>query len=696
MPLSFCSCFLFLFVLCRCLLSSSGLEINVIVMSHVTCYGEDDGMAMVNVTEGTPPYKYLWPSTNDNKPTSNRLSAGAHNVTVKDATNVVATKTFYILQPAKLVGGEYSYGALATCNKLGSVSAQVHGGTPPYAYTWVASSIDTEFTILSAPSPTVIFDESLNSAFTPMDGNGQVNLHSGSVQAYSGLWSIKIDASTAQKFSFVCASDNPSCISSDEYRGIQFWIWKEDAEGKITVGLVDQNGFIVEEGSAQFGFTAQTWSMAFLDFQDLPPSSYWGIFFATNGPFSFHIDDVVLLPKEEKFVSGNGTEESLPINTPSAIYGPAGEYSLRVLDNNECSALLALSINTAPELQNSASVDDKKVTVSTKGGTPPYTYNMMNGSFPPNTNGVFSDVTPGNYTIEIVDSGGCKDIIDVSVIHHIPINPPINPGNESFSKYKVVNSLLGILAGICALLTILCSYLVHKRKADLRPHSLLFCQTILIGAFLGYIAAILAIIEVSWARCIAFAWAVDFSVTIIYGSMFAKSMQILKILDNFTKFVSIDTTDRYMAKVFCFIIVPELLLLAIWTGLTGTVFQAKITAGKAEVIFWIIFLVYKSIVGFIASFVCFRMRFKFKEYLEIQQIAYCHFTLEVLLLFLLVFTLIARESYTELFVGVQSFSVSAIVSIPLLVIISPILRRALKEYREEKKTKKWQKLTMYT
>jgi hypothetical protein len=40
--------------------------------------------------------------------------------------------------------------------------------------------------------------------------------------------------------------------------------------------------------------------------------------------------------------------------------------------------------------------------------------------------------------------------------------------------------------------------------------------------------------------------------------MFAKSMQILKILDNFTKFVSIDTTDRYMAKVFCFIIVPEL------------------------------------------------------------------------------------------------------------------------------------------
>ena len=35
------------------------------------------------------------------------------------------------------------------------------------------------------------------------------------------------------------------------------------------------------------------------------------------------------------------------------------------------------------------------------------------------------------------------------------------------------------------------------------------------------------------------------------------------------------------------------MLLAIWTCLTGTWFHATITAGKAEVIFWIIFLVYK-------------------------------------------------------------------------------------------------------
>jgi hypothetical protein len=40
--------------------------------------------------------KYLWTSTNDNTPTSNRLPAGVHNVSVKDSANTVVTKNIFL------------------------------------------------------------------------------------------------------------------------------------------------------------------------------------------------------------------------------------------------------------------------------------------------------------------------------------------------------------------------------------------------------------------------------------------------------------------------------------------------------------------------------------------------------------------------------------------------------------------------
>ncbi|MBN2682733.1 MAG: choice-of-anchor J domain-containing protein [Bacteroidales bacterium] len=104
--------------------------------NNVSCFGFDDGEAMVTVSGGTPPYTYLWTNSSTNAAITN-LGAGTYSVTITDSNNCTTSGTTEISEPDELLitsiipVHETSSGA---CN--GTATVVITGGTPSYEFLW--------------------------------------------------------------------------------------------------------------------------------------------------------------------------------------------------------------------------------------------------------------------------------------------------------------------------------------------------------------------------------------------------------------------------------------------------------------------------------------------------------------------------------------------------------------------------------
>ena len=112
------------------------------------------------------------------------------------------------------------------------------------------------------------------------------------------------------------------------------------------------------------------------------------------------------------FVTISGTTDN-PIEI--AANSPAGTYNVQVVDQFGCpqnlgDVTLALSANPTIdtiEVDNCAS--QATITVTPIGGVAPILYSIDGGTTYASNGGVFTNVAPGSYTINIIDSNGCTD-----------------------------------------------------------------------------------------------------------------------------------------------------------------------------------------------------------------------------------------------------------------------------------------------
>jgi hypothetical protein len=106
-------------------------------ITHVTCYGENNGIISLAVSGGTSPYTYLWSDGSSANP-HNGLAPGTYSVTVTDANNCTqALSGLTITQPAAALGvSATKVDVLCYGYSTGSINLSVTGGTSPYAYSW--------------------------------------------------------------------------------------------------------------------------------------------------------------------------------------------------------------------------------------------------------------------------------------------------------------------------------------------------------------------------------------------------------------------------------------------------------------------------------------------------------------------------------------------------------------------------------
>lgn len=119
---------------------------------NVLCNGASTGSATVSVTNGTPPYRYSW-SNGTSADTARNLAAATYGVTLTDANNCIASKSFTISQPTAI--SLQTSSTNASCLPIGTATVAASGGIGNLTFGWSNGGTTASITNLAAGTYTV-------------------------------------------------------------------------------------------------------------------------------------------------------------------------------------------------------------------------------------------------------------------------------------------------------------------------------------------------------------------------------------------------------------------------------------------------------------------------------------------------------------------------------------------------------------
>ncbi len=120
----------------RSISQANAPTVTISTNTPVSCYGDNNGTAVVSADNGTPPYTFSWNTTPPQASNAaHNLSPGVHIVTVTDAAGCSRQLSVTTAQPPSLlVDMEYTN---TNCGaSTGTATASASGGNSPYTYLW--------------------------------------------------------------------------------------------------------------------------------------------------------------------------------------------------------------------------------------------------------------------------------------------------------------------------------------------------------------------------------------------------------------------------------------------------------------------------------------------------------------------------------------------------------------------------------
>jgi gliding motility-associated-like protein len=391
-------------------INTRSLNLSILNIVPETCFGNCDGGATVNVTNGTSPYTYSWMPTApiQTTPTATGLCVGNYVVTVTDSTNCSDSISANITGPNILIVNA-SINNPITCNSScnGSAVASVLGGTPNYTYQWndplnqttpVATGLCAGTYIVTVTDKngctamdTIILTEPLailanETLTTPNCGlcDGAITTApSGGTGPYTFLWTTP------------AAPPSPKPITSTIINL---------CPGAYSVIITDSTGC-----TANFNFPLSS---------TLAPTPNTTV---TNASCNGDCNGIITAAPT------GGTAPYSYFWTPTgdttiSISGLcAGVYSLNVTDSNGCVGVVIDSITQPEILQaniNAANLTcngtcDGWAVANPIGGTTPYTYNWTPGNLPQDS---ITNLCAGTYFVTVTDSNNCTVTDSITII----------------------------------------------------------------------------------------------------------------------------------------------------------------------------------------------------------------------------------------------------------------------------------------
>lgn len=118
------------FQLCATVTEPAPIAFGNPLITHVSCFGGNDGSIILTVTGGTAPYTYSGWTGGTN------LAAGSYSVTVTDATSCSTSLSATITEPPPLTATSSVTDATSSSATDGSITVTPSGGTTPYTFVW--------------------------------------------------------------------------------------------------------------------------------------------------------------------------------------------------------------------------------------------------------------------------------------------------------------------------------------------------------------------------------------------------------------------------------------------------------------------------------------------------------------------------------------------------------------------------------
>ncbi|HEY9259018.1 gliding motility-associated C-terminal domain-containing protein, partial [Chitinophaga sp.] len=466
---------------------------------NVNCNGGNTGSATVTATGGTAPYAYLW-SNGATTTTISNLAAGTYTCTITDAHGCDTTASFFVRQSAPVAGATTQHDVLCHGGNIGSIAMATTGGTAPYTYLWSNGATTESINNLTAGTYTCTITDmngctgTVSVTITEPDvlsfTTSQVNVNcngsntgsatvtvAGGTSPYSYLWSNGATTATANNLTAgtytVTIGDAHGCDTTatftiTEKAAITTTVTHDDVlcnggnTGSITVAVAG--------GTAPYTYLWNNGATT-ATINNLTAGVYTATITDANGcdtAISVTVTEPAVLSftTSQVNVNCNGGNTGSATVTASGGTSPysylwsnsattatvnslkAGTYTCTITDAHGCDTTATFTITETAPVTAAVTQQDVlcnggntgSITVTTTGGTAPYSYAWSNGA----TTAAINNLTAGTYTATIKDVNGCDTTISVTITEPVAlsfttsqVNVNCNGGNTGSATVTV-------------------------------------------------------------------------------------------------------------------------------------------------------------------------------------------------------------------------------------------------------------------
>ncbi|MBL4658135.1 MAG: gliding motility-associated C-terminal domain-containing protein, partial [Flavobacteriales bacterium] len=207
------------------IISSGSLTVTVETITNASCAIASDGGADITVTGGSIPYTYLWSNLTANEDLSG-VPSGSYTVNVTDATGCVGANSIAIGQDSGLSVSLTPTPSFCI-DSIGTVTALVTGGTPPYVYIW--DDINTQTTVIAIGLAEGTY------SVTVADPSGCSIIESATVTGTTGP---SISSSSVSDESCPYALDGGATVFITGGTSPYFSVWTDSALNIVSTGVL--------------------------------------------------------------------------------------------------------------------------------------------------------------------------------------------------------------------------------------------------------------------------------------------------------------------------------------------------------------------------------------------------------------------------------------------------------------------------